>query len=158
MSRPVLFAVAVAVALAAPAVFAQQQPSREPNLQQNMQNQQELQNRAAQNNARAAELGDRQAWLNSMANLAKLRAKLAEAWQNMGMSPAGAKIVADAYDPELAARSHHVSLRGKSDQDVAGMLQAALAAKHYMAADELLIDYQRQKLKLGAVASSAVDH
>jgi hypothetical protein len=149
---------AVVLALAAPVVSAQQQPGQEPNPGQTMRNLQELQNRASQNNARAMEQGDRQAWLNSMANLTKLRTKLADAWQSMGMSPAGAKIVADAYDPEMAARIHHVSLRGKSDQDVAGMMQAALAAKNYMAANQLLIDYQREKLKLGAVASSAVIH
>jgi hypothetical protein len=71
------------------------------------------------------EEGQRRSWLNSMANLAKLRIKLAEAWQGMGMSPQGAKVVANAYEPNLAAHMHHESLRGKSDEEVAEMLQSA---------------------------------
>jgi hypothetical protein len=93
-----------------------------------------------------------------MTSTVKLRAKLAEAWQNMGMSPAGAKTVADAYDPELAAHMHHVSLRGKSDQEVAQLLQSALKDKRYMNADQLLIDYQRQKLSLASSAQPREIH
>jgi hypothetical protein len=104
-------------------------------------------------NAREMEAGDRQAWLNSLANQTKLRAKLAEAWQRMGLAPAMAKQVADAYDPELATHMHHTSMRGKSDQEVAGMLQTALSEKHYLIANQLLIDYQRQKLKLAEMSA-----
>jgi hypothetical protein len=56
--------------------------------------------------------------------------------------------VADSYDPTLASQMHHTSLRGKTDAEVAGLLQSALAANHYLVADQLLIDYQRQKLSL----------
>lgn len=146
MNRTFLFAMAlVLVAPAALAQHQQQDPAGDM-----MRRHQQLENRQSQNTARDFERGDHQAWLNSMANLAKLRAKLAEAWQGMGMSPQGAKLVADAYDPNLAARIHHASLRGKSDQDIAAMLQSALKQKHYLDANQLLIDYQRQKLKMGA--------
>jgi hypothetical protein len=88
-----------------------------------------------------------------MANLARLRARLAEAWQAMGMSPQGARLVADAYDPHPAGRLHHAALRGKSDQEVAQMMQLAIKEKRYLHADQLLIDYQREKLNLGETAS-----
>lgn len=138
----------VLLALAAPAAFAQQQRQQETSPAQSMRNLEEMRARTAMHNARATELGDRKAWLDSMANLTKLRTKLAEAWQGMGMSPQGAKVVADAYDPNLAQHIHHAGLRGKSDQEIAQMMQEALKEKRFMDADQLLIDYQRQKLKL----------
>lgn len=150
MNRNLLFT--AVLVLAAPAAFAQQQPQRDP-MQDMMRRQQESNQRQFDNNQREFVRGDHQAWLNSMANLTKLRAKLTEAWQGMGMSPQGAKLVADAYDPNLAARLHHASLRGKSDQDVAQMMQLALKEKRYLDANQLLIDYQREKLKLGSTAS-----
>lgn len=151
MSKAFLFVPAV-LALTLSTAFAQQQrPEKDPNADM-MRRQQDTYTRQAQNKADQFAEGDRQAWLNASANLAKLRAKLAEAWQGMGMSPQGAKLVADAYDPNFAAHMHHASLRGKSDQEVAQMLQAALKDKHYLAADQLLIDYQREKLRLTAAA------
>jgi hypothetical protein len=154
MSRSFLFV--ALLALVAPAAFAQQQS--EPNPSQTMRNLEELRARAAMNNANAARQGDHQAWLNSMANLAKLRAKLAEAWQGMGMSPQGAKVVADAYDPNLAEHIHHARLRGKSDQEIAQMMQDALKEKRFLDADQLLIDYQRQKLRLADTSAGDTAH
>jgi len=154
MSRSFLF-VAI-LAFVAPAAFAQQKS--EPDPSQAMRNLEELRARAAMNNANAARQGDRQAWLNSMANLAKLRAKLAEAWQGMGMSPQGAKVVADAYDPNLAQHIHHAQLRGKSDQEIAQMMQGALKEKRFLDADQLLIDYQRQKLRLARMGANDTAH
>lgn len=118
---------------------------------------------SAQDMMRRAEMGmhqaqeldyarDNRALLNA-ANLPKLRAKLAEAWQGMGMSPQGAKLVADAYDPKQAARRPPTSLHGKSDQEVAQLMQAALKEKRYLDADQLLIDYQRAKLDQGTAAT-----
>ena len=138
--------------LAAPAAFTQQRS--DPTPRNSMQDLERARARAAGQNAKSTEYGDRQAWLDSMANLAKLRAKLAEAWQGMGMSPQGAKVVADAYDPRLAERIHHARIRGKSDQEVAQMMQEALKEKRFMDADQLLIDYQRQKLKLSETTAS----
>lgn len=136
------------LALVMTTAVAQQRPEKDPNADM-MRRQQDTYTRQLQNKADQVAEGDRQAWLNSSASLVKLRAKLAEAWQGMGMSPQGAKVVADAYDPTFASHMHHASLRGKSDQEVAQMLQAALKDKHYLVADQLLIDYQREKLRLG---------
>lgn len=151
MNKHVLFI--ALLALAAPAIHAQQRPGSLPG-GSSMQNLQRNNARAAAQNAQSTEYGDRQAWLDSMASLAKLRAKLAEAWQNMGMSPQGAQFVAAAYDPALASRIHHARIRGKSDQEIAQMMQDALKEKRYMDANQLLIDYQRQKLKLSETTAS----
>ncbi|NUR24237.1 hypothetical protein [Frateuria sp.] len=157
MSKPLVFALLM---LAAPAALAQQQnqPSQDQVAEQMMRMHQEQLNRQAQNTATNFARGDHQAWLNSMANLTRLRTKLAEAWQGMGMSPQGAKVVADAYDPEWASHAHHVSLRGKTDQEVAQLMQAALKDKRFLDADQLLIDYQRQKLRLGELSSIQETH
>lgn len=142
------FLLFLAAALAASAASAQQQPQKDPAPNSSLRQQQENFSRQGSNVARQFQRGEDQAWLNAMTSVVKLRAKLAEAWQQMGMSPQGAKAVADAYDPETASHMHHVSLRGKSDQEIAQLLQSALKDKHYLKADQLLIDYQRQKLSL----------
>ncbi|SEJ01326.1 hypothetical protein [Frateuria terrea] len=143
ISRPVLFA--VALTLAAPAVLAQQQskPPQESLPSSYIQHQQQLQRQSA-SIAKAVRLGNEQALRNALTNRTKLQAKLAEAWLGMGLSPQAAKTVADAYDADLAMQMHHTSLRGKSDHEVAALLQSAVASKRYMVADQLLIDYQRQ--------------
>ena len=143
------FLLAMGLVLVAPAALAQTAQLLDSEADQARRHQ-EMMNRELQNARQAMEQGERQAWFNSIANMAKLRIKLAEAWQNMGMSPQGAKLVADAYDPEWAMRIHHEPLRGKSDEEVAGMLQSALRQQHYLVANQLLIDYQRDKLRLGA--------
>ncbi|THD07682.1 hypothetical protein B1991_08625 [Rhodanobacter lindaniclasticus] len=103
-----------------------------------------------QNAMRYMEEAERRSWLKSAANLAKLRVKLAEAWQSLGLSPQGANLVAKAYDPNLAARMHRDLARGKSDEEVAEMLQSAIRQKRYLEADQLLIDYERNRLRMGA--------
>lgn len=154
MNRSSLFAVGLVLAM--PAAFAQQQQESRIT-QQSTRNIQENQNRQARNMGEQLEHGDHQAWLNSMQNLAKLRTKLAEAWQGMGMSPQGAQVVANAYNPNRAT-GYRQPLRGKSDQEVADMMRAALAAKDYQKADQLLIDYQRERLKLEAMAPKTAAH
>ena len=143
------FRVALGLALLAPAASAQMAAKLDPGSSSQVIQRQEMLDREMQNAARDMEEGQRRSWLDSMANLAKLRIKLAEAWQGMGMSPQGAKAVADAYDPNLAARMHHESLRGKSDEEVAEMLQSAITQKHYLSANQLLIDYERNRLRIG---------
>ncbi|MCX7514644.1 hypothetical protein [Frateuria sp. STR12] len=118
------------LALLAPMAFAQQIISHD-----------------AMTNTREAGWGNHQAWINSMANLDELRVNLAQAWQGMGMSPQAAKLVADAYDPERAARMPHASLNGKSNQEVAQMMQIALKEQRYLAADQLLIDFLGRNAK-----------
>ncbi|SEJ00298.1 hypothetical protein SAMN04487997_2159 [Frateuria terrea] len=143
--------------LLAPAAFAQTAGKLDPGSESQVAQQQQMWDRQLQSAAHNTEQAERQAWLRSLANLAKLRIKLAEAWQDMGMTRQGAKLVADAYDPEVAARMHHEPLRGKSDQEVAAMLQAAIREEHFLTADQLLIDYQRNKLNLGANQAPAVN-
>jgi hypothetical protein len=146
MNRRFLFA--VGLTLLAPAAFGQTAGKLDPGSQDEVMRRQRMEYRQVLNAARTADLGERQSWLNSMANLDKLHTKLAEAWQAMGMSPQGAQVVANAYDPSLATHAHHASLRGKSDEEVAGLLQSAIRQKNYLAADQLLIDYQRNRLRI----------
>lgn len=146
MNRNVLFA--MGLTLLAPAVSAQTAAKLDPGSAVQVTRIQEMQNRQMQSATRYMEEAQRQSWLKSMANLAKLRVKLAEAWQGMGMSPQGAKLVADAYDPNLAARMRRDLVRGKSDEEVAEMLQSAIRQKRYLEADQLLIDYERKRLRM----------
>ena len=148
MNRNFLFALGL-LTLLVPAAFAQMAAKLDPGSANQVTQRQEMLDTEAQSAVRDMEGRERQSWLNSIANLAKLRIKLAEAWQGMGMSPQGAKVVADAYDPNLAARMHHESLRGKSDEEVAEMLQSAIRQKHYLSANQLLIDYERNRLRIG---------
>lgn len=143
----------VALALVAPVAFAQQQskPTPPPNpsliqLEHNMQ-------RQALHNDKAMELGDRKAARDALANLARLRTHLASAWQHMGLSQEAADKVARAYDPTLASQMHHAALRGKTDTQVADMLRSAVATNRFLVADQMLIDYERQRLSLGEMAS-----
>jgi hypothetical protein len=144
------------IALGSPALYAQNRAQQEQQItQQSAQNvQQNMERMAQQTDARMVQ-GDHQAWLNSMPNLTKLRSKLAEAWQTLGMSPPAAHAVASAYMPNLAVNLHHAPLRGKSDEEIAAMLQSALAKKDYLMADQLLIDHQREQLLLGEATSTS---
>ena len=139
------------LALVAPAAFGQRQSTPPPSSSQH-QLEQNLQRQGA-HNAKYTELGDRQAARDSLANLTKLRAGLAQAWQHMGLSPEAAQRVANAYDPNMAAQMHHTSLHGKTDDQIAGMLRDAVAANHFLVADQLLIDYQRQKLSMNEMTA-----
>lgn len=141
-----------ALSVVAPGVFAQQQSRPNPPPGTRSPTLQDVYNRQARN-AKEMQVGEYQAWRNSLTNQTKLRAKLAEAWQGMGVAPQAAKTIADAYDPELASHMHHTPMRGKSDQEVAALLQSALAAEHYLVADQLLIDYQREKLSLAEIGT-----
>jgi hypothetical protein len=147
MRRNFLFA--MGLTLLVPGAFAQMAAKLDPGSAGQVIQGQEMLDRQIQDTTRDMEEGQRRSWLNSMANLAKLRIKLAEAWQGMGMSPQGAKVVANAYEPNLAAHMHHESLRGKSDEEVAGMLQSAIRQKHYLSANQLLIDFERNRLRIG---------
>lgn len=146
MNRSFLFV--LGLTLLAPAAFAQTAGKLDPGSEEQVEQRQATLDRQVRNASHDLDRGERQSWLRSMTNLAKLRIKLAEAWQGMGMSPQKAKLVADAYDPTLAASMHRTSLRGKSDQEIAGMLQDAIKQQHYLSANQLLIDYQRNKLRL----------
>ncbi|MGN2241888.1 hypothetical protein ACFWZU_00110 [Frateuria sp. GZRR33] len=146
-------ALGIAVALAAPAAFAQQQPQQPQQHSQPVQSFEDLRAREGESRVKAMSRAQQQGYRDSLADLDKLRTKLADAWKGMGMSPEGAKLVADAYDPDLAARSHHTSLHGKSDQEIAQLMQDAIKEKKYLKANQLLIDYQRQKLALNELST-----
>jgi hypothetical protein len=148
MNRIVFFA--MGLTLFAPAALAQTAARLDPGSAAQVIQNQEMQNREMQNVVRNMEEAQRRAWLNAMANLSKLRAKLAEVWQGIGMSPRDANMVANAYDSNLTARMHRDSLRGKSDEEVAEMLQSAIRQKRYLDADQLLIDYERNRFRTGA--------
>lgn len=92
----------------------------------------------------------RQSYVNSLVNLTKLRDNLAQAWQGLGLSPQAAQAVANAYQPNLVGKVHHDPLNGKSSQEIAAMLQAALTSKDYMLANQTLIDYERDQVHVGA--------
>jgi hypothetical protein len=154
MSRRVLVTALVALIVPA-AAFAQQQqrPQVDP--------QYEMMRRQAQMSDRQERERDHDlargtyGWSKDYeAKLEKLRAGLAQSWRDMGMSPEGAKLVADAYDPKLAAKAPKVPIRGKSDQEVAQMMQAALKGKRYLEADQLLIDYQQRKVELNGAKTA----
>lgn len=139
--------------LTSSAAYAQQQQGsgQQSQMSQSQINIMQDEARAAQNAANAQDRSELQLWVNSLPAQNKLRQKLAEAWQSLGMSPQGAKVVADAYRPEALSQGvHHVSLHGKSEQEVSAMLQSALSKKNYLLADQLLIDYERSRLSLGA--------
>jgi hypothetical protein len=105
MNRNVLFA--MGLTLLAPAAWAQTAAKLDPGSAAQVARNQEMQSREMQNAARYMEEAERRSWLKTTANLAKLRVKLAEAWQSLGLSPQGANLVANAYVPNLAARMRH---------------------------------------------------
>ncbi|MGB3747019.1 MAG: hypothetical protein WA961_02370 [Rhodanobacter sp.] len=148
MNRNVLFA--MGLTLLAPAAWAQTAAKLDPGSAAQVMRNQERAHREMQNAARYLDEAQRRTWLKSAANLAKLRVKLAEAWQSLGLSPQGADLVAKAYNPDLAARMHRDLARGKSDEEVAAMLQSSIRQKRYLEANQLLIDYERNRLRLGA--------
>lgn len=93
--------------------------------------------------------GDHQTAINSLANLTKLRVKLTEAWQTLGLSPQAAGAVAAAYQPNFSLNSRRASLQGKTDEEIAALIQSSLARKDYLLANQTLIDFQTKKMKLG---------
>jgi hypothetical protein len=86
-------------------------------------------------------------WMKSMVSLPQARARLAAEWQHLGVSAKDAKVIASAYRPDDAERFQHAPLRGKSDTEIASMLQSALVAKNYRLANLLLIDYERLNVR-----------
>lgn len=137
------------IALASPALHAPRAADAQPNAQSSYNIQQNMQ-RAQQQRMGAYADTDRHTARISLANLTKLRAKLAEAWQALGMTQESAKAVAAAYDPNFALNARRASLQGKSDAEIAAVLQAALARKDYQLANQTLIDFERGRLNLGA--------
>lgn len=151
------------LALVSPAAYAQQsqqpqRPQQDPTYEM-MRRQAQMSDRQDRERQNDLARGNYKQWTNeSMAQLSKLRAQLAEAWQSMGLSPQGAKLVADAYDPRLITDIHRSSVRGKSNQEIAQMMQDALKDKQYLQADQLLLDYQQRQLELDAAKTDGDTH
>lgn len=149
--------VLVLVALASPALHAQesdaQKGSDASRLSQTAYNIQQNESRMRTNWYNNLQHNDHQTAVNSLANLNKLRSKLAEAWQTLGMSPPAARMVAAAYRPNFSLNSRRASLQGKSDEEVAAMIQSSLAKKDYLLANQTLIDFQTRKTRLGTNTS-----
>lgn len=145
-----MIAVCALIVLASPTLCAQQSSrSEQPNLRSNQEFRENM-SRATQEASTAwYQIDDRKS-VESIAAQAKIRVKLAEAWQALGMSPEGAKLVADAFRPEHSGRFVPASLHGKSEDEVAAMLRDALSRKNYLLADQLLIQYEQARLSLPA--------
>ncbi|HKR77381.1 MAG TPA: hypothetical protein VJR95_12015 [Rhodanobacter sp.] len=151
-----MMSVCALLVLSAPAVFAQQQQQHN-GVESPNQLSHQMQQLNRDNAAREASSGwywqSSERTINSYQALIKLRAKLAEAWQTLGMSPADAKTVADAFRPESTGRADHASLEGRSEEEVAKMLRDALDKKNYQLANQLLIKYEQARLALAPSTS-----
>jgi hypothetical protein len=145
------------IALAAPALHAQESHAQDPGdasrLSQSAYNIQQNESRMRANWYNDLQHNDHQTSINSLANLNKLRSKLAEAWQALGLSPPAAKAVAAAYQPNFSLNSRRASLQGKSDEEIAALIQSSLAKKDYVLANQVLIDFQTKKMRLGTGTS-----
>lgn len=84
--------------------------------------------------------------VKAMADLPKVRAHLTKVWQHFGMSAKDAEMIASGYRVSDADLNRVSSLSGKSDEQIASMLQSALAAKNYALADQLMINYERKRI------------
>lgn len=97
---------------------------------------------------RADTFGDRynEHMQKGMISLKDARKSLAAEWQKLGLSPEQATAVASTYRADSSAMLSHPSLERRSDKEVSAMIQQALASKNYRMANQLLIDYERQKI------------
>lgn len=152
------FTIALAVAaLVSPALHAQESDANKGSdasrLSQSAYNLQQNAMRSRASLYNSLQKNDHQTAINSLGNLTKLRAKLAEAWQALGLSPSAAKMVAAAYQPNFSLNARRVSLQGKSDEEIAALIRTSLAKKDYLLANQTLIDFQTKRSMLGADTS-----
>lgn len=151
-----MMSVCALLVLSAPIAFAQQQ-QQQNGVESPNQASHQMQQLNMDNAAREASFGwyrqSTERTIHSYPALVKLRAKLAEAWQTLGMSAADAKTVADAFRPESTGRTDRTSLEGKSEEEVAKMLRDALDKKNYQLANQLLIKYEQARLALSPSTS-----
>lgn len=89
-----------------------------------------------------------------VASVPKMREQLAKEWQNLGVPAEQAKIIASAYRGSDGRLAQTGLLKGKSASEAAVMMQSALASKDYRQANQLLIEYERNKLNLEQVDAS----
>ncbi|WEN15793.1 hypothetical protein PY254_03725 [Rhodanobacter sp. AS-Z3] len=144
-------------ALAAPALHAQESDAQKgtdaSRLDNSAHNIDQNEARMRANLFNDLQRNDHLTAVNSLANLTKLRVKLAEAWQSLGLSAPAAKAVAAAYNPNFSLNSRRASLQGKTDAEIAAMIQSSLAKKDYLLANQTLIDFQTKRTRLGTDTS-----
>lgn len=97
-------------------------------------------------NGNAWDRGYDQRSVKAMADLPKVRAHLTEVWQHFGLSAKDAEMVASAYRVSDAGLDRASSLTGKSEDQIASMLQSALSTKNYALADQLMINYEKRRM------------
>jgi Flp pilus assembly protein TadD len=137
----------LALACAGSSMAQQNQQSNQSTHDMQMQQQAEAYSRS-EASGNDWERGYDQRSVKAMSDLPKVRAHLTEVWQHFGMSPKDAAVVASAYrvsdnDNGFDKAS---SLIGKSDAEIASMLQSALSTKNYVLADLLMINYERKRI------------
>lgn len=84
--------------------------------------------------------------VKAMADLPKVRAHLTQVWQHFGFSAKDAEMIASAYRVSDADLNRAASLSGKSDEQIASMLQSALKDKKYALADQLMLNYEKKRI------------
>ncbi|MBP1474525.1 hypothetical protein J7I44_09435 [Frateuria sp. MAH-13] len=89
-----------------------------------------------------------------VASVPKMREQLAKEWQSLGIPAEQATIIASAYRGSDGRLTDTGLLKGKSASEAAAMMQSALASKDYRQANQLLIEYERNKLNLEQVDAS----
>ena len=146
MMRRVNIVLVIVAAIAVSPLAAQQHNNPAPNNwhQEFQEQQQRVNDRADKEWEHSYDRQNRQ----HIEDLPKIREHLAETWQRFGMKPDAAKAVASTYvieQPNLAAPP---TIKGKTDQEVASMMQAALSNKQFLLANQLLIQYERRRLHL----------
>ncbi|WP_017463527.1 hypothetical protein [Dyella ginsengisoli] len=97
-------------------------------------------------------------WETGMVTLADARKSLFEDWQKLGLSAAQAKVVADAYVGDTDGMVTHPPLEGRNDEQISAMIRRALSANRYRDANQLLIDYERKRLRMEPVSAKAPSH
>jgi hypothetical protein len=133
------------LACAGTALAQQHQPDAAPTHDMQMQQQAQAYSRS-EASGNDWERGYDQRSAKAMADLPKVRAHLTDVWQHFGMSAKDAATVASAYRVSDNGLDRASSLIGKSDAEIASMLQSALSAKNYVLADLLMINYERKRI------------
>ncbi|SHM46994.1 hypothetical protein [Rhodanobacter sp. OK091] len=135
----------LALAYAGTSLAQQHQPDEAPSHDMQMQQQAQAYSRSEASDNNWEHDYDRRS-AKAMSDLPKVRAHLTEVWQHFGMSAKDAATVASAYRVSDNSLDRASSLTGKSDAEIATMLQSALSAKNYALANLLMINYEKKRI------------
>lgn len=114
--------------------------------------------RGPQNSSDDPQHNEQQIHINSMADLPNFAPRSRRPGKPQACRRRRPRLWRTRINRTLRKTPHHASLRGKSGQEVASMLQSALAEKDHVLADQTLIEYERIEAKLGANVSPASQH